>query len=294
MPVVASASPGAPAPVPSDGVVSVLFADLVGFTPFAEERDAEAVRESLSQYFEIARQMSALRRHGREVHRGRRDGGLGRAHRPRGRRRTRCSGCARPRGGRPVARGGHRGPRWRAHWGGGRHPRRHGPGHGRRRLVNTAVPAPVRRPARNRAGRRGDPARRSRPASRSKRPASSCSRARAPRSPRGAPSESPAAFAAGGGPRVPRHRSWGGQEELALLKDMYHATGREGRARLVSVVGPAGIGKSRLAREFLSHVDAEADDFWLHHGRSPAYGDGLTLLGLGRDDPPACRPPGDR
>ena len=101
----------------------------------------------------------SLRRHGREVHRGRRDGGLGRAHRPRGRRRTRCSGRARPRGGRPVAGGGHRGPRWRAHWGGGRYPRRHGPGHGRRRPGQHRLPAPVRRPARNRAGWRGHPAR---------------------------------------------------------------------------------------------------------------------------------------
>ena len=33
-------------------VVSVLFADLVGFTPFAEERDAEDVRDTLTRYFE--------------------------------------------------------------------------------------------------------------------------------------------------------------------------------------------------------------------------------------------------
>src|SRR5438094_6946061 len=35
-------------------LVSVLFADLVGFTPFAEERDAEAVRDTLSRYFAVA------------------------------------------------------------------------------------------------------------------------------------------------------------------------------------------------------------------------------------------------
>ncbi len=35
-------------------VVSVLFADLVGFTPFAEERDAEEVRETLTRYFDLA------------------------------------------------------------------------------------------------------------------------------------------------------------------------------------------------------------------------------------------------
>jgi class 3 adenylate cyclase len=35
--------------------VSVLFCDLVGFTPFSEKRDAEEVREVLSGYFELAR-----------------------------------------------------------------------------------------------------------------------------------------------------------------------------------------------------------------------------------------------
>jgi class 3 adenylate cyclase len=73
----------------------------------------------------------------------------------------------------------------------------------------------------------------------------------------------------------------GRTEELALLKDLYHATTREKRARLVSLVGPAGIGKSRLTHEFRSHIDAEAEDFWGHHGRSPAYGEGLTFWALG-------------
>ncbi len=34
---------------------SVLFCDMVGFTPLSEARDPEAVRELLSQYFEVAR-----------------------------------------------------------------------------------------------------------------------------------------------------------------------------------------------------------------------------------------------
>ncbi|MFY9933807.1 MAG: adenylate/guanylate cyclase domain-containing protein, partial [Streptosporangiaceae bacterium] len=36
-------------------VCSVLFCDVVGFTPLAEARDPEAVRELLSRYFEVAR-----------------------------------------------------------------------------------------------------------------------------------------------------------------------------------------------------------------------------------------------
>ena len=42
------------APTAERKLVSVLFADLVGFTPFAEERDAEDVRETLTRYFDLA------------------------------------------------------------------------------------------------------------------------------------------------------------------------------------------------------------------------------------------------
>ena len=73
----------------------------------------------------------------------------------------------------------------------------------------------------------------------------------------------------------------GRDDELRLLKDLFHATGRERRARLVSVVGPAGIGKSRLAWEFLKYVDGLVEDVWWHDGRSPAYGDGITFWALG-------------
>jgi class 3 adenylate cyclase/tetratricopeptide (TPR) repeat protein len=42
--------------------VSVLFVDLVGFTPFSEGRDSEDVRAMLARYFELAR--AAIARHG--------------------------------------------------------------------------------------------------------------------------------------------------------------------------------------------------------------------------------------
>ena len=55
----AAAEPAAVAVVAVPSVerrlVSVLFADLVGFTPLSESRDAEEVRELLSGYFETAR-----------------------------------------------------------------------------------------------------------------------------------------------------------------------------------------------------------------------------------------------
>ena len=73
----------------------------------------------------------------------------------------------------------------------------------------------------------------------------------------------------------------GRDDELRLLKDLFHATTREGRARLVSVIGPAGIGKTRLAWEFSKYADGLIDDVWFHDGRSPAYGDGITFWALG-------------
>jgi class 3 adenylate cyclase/tetratricopeptide (TPR) repeat protein len=56
-PAAAPAGPSAAAPVAERRVCSVLFADLVGFTPLSEHRDPEQVRELLSRYFEVARQV---------------------------------------------------------------------------------------------------------------------------------------------------------------------------------------------------------------------------------------------
>src|SRR5262245_43203307 len=58
-----TATPAAPTQVPAvesaaeRKLVSILFADMVGFTPFAEERDAEDVREVLTKYFDVAREV---------------------------------------------------------------------------------------------------------------------------------------------------------------------------------------------------------------------------------------------
>src|SRR5581483_1155101 len=50
----------APAAVAERRLVSVLFADLVGFTPLSESRDPEEVRELLSRYFETCRRLVEL------------------------------------------------------------------------------------------------------------------------------------------------------------------------------------------------------------------------------------------
>ncbi len=70
-------------------------------------------------------------------------------------------------------------------------------------------------------------------------------------------------------------------EELRQLKDLFQTTNRERRPRLVSVIGPAGIGKTRLAWEFLKYLDGLLERVWWHAGRSPAYGDGITFWALG-------------
>ena len=73
-----------------------LFADLVGFTARAEQLDPEDVRAMLAPLPRAARARArAPRRHRREVHRRRGDGGLRRAGRARGRPRARGAGRAR-------------------------------------------------------------------------------------------------------------------------------------------------------------------------------------------------------
>jgi class 3 adenylate cyclase/tetratricopeptide (TPR) repeat protein len=72
----------------------------------------------------------------------------------------------------------------------------------------------------------------------------------------------------------------GRAEDLRFLREQFHATGREGKARLVSLVGQAGIGKSRLAWELEKHLDGVVETVWWHRGRSPSYGDGVTFWAL--------------
>ena len=72
----------------------------------------------------------------------------------------------------------------------------------------------------------------------------------------------------------------GREREFRLVKDLFHATAEEGRARLVSVIGVAGIGKSRLSWEFFKYIDGLAEVVWWHHGRCLAYGEGVAYWAL--------------
>ncbi len=73
----------------------------------------------------------------------------------------------------------------------------------------------------------------------------------------------------------------GRDAELGLLKNLLHATAQEGRSRLVAVLGPGGIGKSRLAWELEKYIDGLVDTVYWHRGRSPSYGEGITFWALG-------------
>jgi len=72
----------------------------------------------------------------------------------------------------------------------------------------------------------------------------------------------------------------GREDELRLLKDLFDATAREQKSRLVTVIGQAGIGKSRLAWEFEKYLDGVVDTAYWHEGRSPSYGEGISYWAL--------------
>ena len=72
----------------------------------------------------------------------------------------------------------------------------------------------------------------------------------------------------------------GRDREFRLVKDLFHATADERRAHLVSVHGIAGIGKSRIAWEFEKYVDGVVDDVYWHRGRCIPYGEGVSFWAL--------------
>lgn len=73
----------------------------------------------------------------------------------------------------------------------------------------------------------------------------------------------------------------GRERELRLLKDGLAAIESEARARMISIIGEAGIGKTRLAEEFKKIIDGYTQTIYWHWGRSPSYGDGVAFWALG-------------
>jgi class 3 adenylate cyclase len=72
----------------------------------------------------------------------------------------------------------------------------------------------------------------------------------------------------------------GRDAELRTVKELFHASADRRVPRMVVVSGPAGVGKSRLGWEFEKYADGLAGEVWWHRGRCLAYGDGVAFSAL--------------
>jgi predicted ATPase/class 3 adenylate cyclase len=72
----------------------------------------------------------------------------------------------------------------------------------------------------------------------------------------------------------------GRDREFRLIKDLLHDSADNGRVHLVSVQGVGGIGKSRLVWELNKYIDGLVDDIWWNQGRCLAYGEGVAFWAL--------------
>ena len=72
----------------------------------------------------------------------------------------------------------------------------------------------------------------------------------------------------------------GRDRELRLIKELFHTTAERKRAQMVTIVGDAGSGKSRLAWEFEKYLDGLAERVLWHLGRCPAYGESVAHWAL--------------
>ncbi len=72
----------------------------------------------------------------------------------------------------------------------------------------------------------------------------------------------------------------GRDAELRTVRELFHAAAERRVPRLVLVSGPAGVGKSRLGWEFEKYADGLAAELWWHRGRCLSYGDGVAFWAL--------------
>ncbi len=73
----------------------------------------------------------------------------------------------------------------------------------------------------------------------------------------------------------------GRMQELTLLRDTLARVKREREPQLVTLVGVPGIGKSRLVLELFQELDRDPDLVYWRLGRSLPYGEGVTFWALG-------------
>jgi class 3 adenylate cyclase len=80
----------------------------------------------------------------------------------------------------------------------------------------------------------------------------------------------------------PRARLVGRDRELDVLVDALARARSERATQLVTLVGEPGIGKSRLVYELFQKVEADPELIWWRHGRSLPYGEGVSFWALGQ------------
>jgi class 3 adenylate cyclase/tetratricopeptide (TPR) repeat protein len=72
----------------------------------------------------------------------------------------------------------------------------------------------------------------------------------------------------------------GRERELRVVKEMFNASADEAKAHLVLVIGIAGFGKSRLTWEFRKYIDGITELVAWQSGRCLAYGEGVAYWAL--------------
>jgi class 3 adenylate cyclase/tetratricopeptide (TPR) repeat protein len=81
--------------------------------------------------------------------------------------------------------------------------------------------------------------------------------------------------------RRPRAPLVGRRREAAVLADALDRVREERSAQLVTLVGEPGIGKSRLIYELFQRIESDPQLIWWRQGRSLPYGDGVSFWALG-------------
>ncbi|HWD64845.1 MAG TPA: adenylate/guanylate cyclase domain-containing protein [Solirubrobacteraceae bacterium] len=72
----------------------------------------------------------------------------------------------------------------------------------------------------------------------------------------------------------------GRDAELAAIIEAGEESAHQGRAQLVALVGEAGAGKSRLLWEFFKYLDGIQESRYWHQGRCLSYGEGVAYWAL--------------